>query len=120
VYGLISLPSEIILATINDTTTATNLLKAQRNLIAAQNSYIKFLNDSSATQFPTASTSGTEKGSLTLGTAASAPDTVKFAGEESPDAGPIYTSDGGVLSEICAELSVTSTTNPGSSTPGSF
>jgi hypothetical protein len=123
IYGLISLPSETIIATVNDSQTATSLLQARQNLIAAQNSYIKFLNNSTATQFPSVSVPGTTKGPLTLGSTASAPDTVTFAGQESPDAGPIYASDGDPLSEICAELAVTSTMNPSPTStpnPGSF
>jgi hypothetical protein len=128
VYGIISLPSEMILAAVNDATTANSLLTAQRNLISAQNSYIKFLNNPSATALSGAPAAGTGKGPLTLGSTAvpvtgNGSDT--FTEDDSADAGPIYTTDGDALSEICAELSVTSTmnpspTNPSTSTAGAF
>src|SRR5262249_53083370 len=111
IYGIISLPSETIRATIEDTNTARQLLDAQRNLITAQNNYIKFLNDPASTATNIGTVDSTKKGALSLGNTS---EDVTFAHDDPPDAGPIYKADGDALSEICAELAATSTeTNPG-------
>jgi len=122
IYGIIALPSEMLSAATSDARTAKDLLDAQNRLIAAQNNYIKFLNDPAATdtsQFPAGD--NTKKAPLTLGTpAASGITTPTFVNDDTQDAGAIYDSaSGDALSEICAELAAT-TTNPSRTSPGPF
>ena len=124
IYGIIALPSEMILATINDATTTRDLLVAQRRLVDAQNLYIKYLNREIGLDGLTKSADASKRGKLVLGsTVPTGADATTFTNDEPPDAGPIFAStNGDALSEICAELAVASTagTAAAPTTPGHF
>jgi hypothetical protein len=114
IYGIISLPSEMILAATNDASTQKQLLDAQKKLVDAQNTYVKFLRKEVEATAVTGSTATDNKGKLVLGS--TAPTTgekaVTFTNDVPPDADPIYSeSNGDALSEICAELMLAKTTN---------
>jgi hypothetical protein len=125
IYGLVALPSETLRAALDDADTSRQLLEAQKRLITAQNNYIKFLADPNATALPAGTpTAGSAKGALSLGTSPVTNDEGSYYKNDAPpDAGPIFAAGGDALSEICAELAVTSTLNPavaGTPTAGAF
>jgi hypothetical protein len=113
VYGLVALPSEMIRGAFQDVETANQLLNARKNLVAAQNAYIKFLNDPKAdpSKLPTKDKKpqslslGNPPAAQTFGDADSGTaDQTKFA---PPDAGGLVIADASkadALSKICPEL----------------
>lgn len=115
IYGIVALPSETLRAALDDADTSRQLLDAQKRLITAQNNYIKFLADPKATTLPSGTPTATagKKGPLNLGDSPVTNDEATYYKNDlPPDAGPIYVGNNGdPLSEICAELAVTSTKN---------
>ena len=117
IYGIIALPSEIIIGTIRDRETANQLAAAQTRLIAAQNKYIEFLNTEDAAATNNQITSGDNPEGISLNLTEkvgknikndvtnSVPVSAAPVGGEPTDPGNIVgTGASPILSQICARL----------------
>lgn len=118
IYGIVALPSEMLIAAIDDANTSKALLEAQKNLIEAQNQYVKYLNKE-VTEAASGDNKGVAPTPLTLDKPLDpnfAKKPAAFVNDEPPDANPIYNGTDG-LSDICAELFVAKSSGT-KATPG--
>lgn len=111
IYGIIALPSEMVIAAIDDAKTSIDLMKAKNTLIEAQNNYIKFL---AGTDKDRSKLAGGTKGSLSLGNKNNPTFAAVEAANETEfgpptDAGAI--ADDAVLADICPQLLATRTSS---------